>query len=301
MLVVPTSSPGGEYPSGAVSDIIAQSETLKTRVRQQAGFRPGSGVVGEVSGTDNWDEIARRRIEIRARGGTSREVEWDGENPEDLFVELVRDCAADAGRVLDVGCGEGSISRELAGIAKGVVGLDISRVALEEAATVSPEDNLCFVRAEARRLPFTNGVFDLICSRRGPGSESVQTLSEIRRAMRPGAMLVALIAGESHRIETQEIFGRGLNWPPVKPVRFAIPERLQAAGLELVSFAEYYGSSYYPDIDAYAAALGCTSLIPDFDPEKDARFLREVERKLATDRGIRDTEHAAVVAGRRAD
>ena len=252
-----------------------------------------------MSETDNWDEIARRRIEVKARGGLNREIEWDGENPEDLFVELARDCAADAGRVLDVGCGEGSMSREIAAIAKQVVGLDISAVALEEAARTSPEGNPCFVRADARRLPFTDGVFDLICSRRGPASGSVQTLSEVRRVMRSGTMFVALAVGESHRIETQEVFGRGVNWPPVKPIRFAIPEQLQATGMELVSFAEYYGSSYYPDIDAYAAVLSCTPLIPNFDPEKDARLLREVQRQLATDRGIRDTEHVAVFVARR--
>lgn len=249
---------------------------------------------GEVNDTQDWDLIARSRQELHRIGGPVRELEWEGDDPDQLFRELALDCASRVANVLDLGCGEGRFGREMAEEAGCVIGLEISRVAVEAAMQPPAPENLCFVRADARALPFVADAFDLVCSRRGPGAESIETLAEVRRVLRPGAMLVGLAVGELHRIEAQEIFGRGQHWPPAKPVRFAIPEKLAEAGLKLASFAEYYASGYYPDIAAYAALLGATPIIPRFNPEKDAIFLREVARKLTTDRGIRDTEHMAI-------
>lgn len=245
-----------------------------------------------------WDRIARNRIEARASGGAARELEWEGDDPEALFAALALDAAAAASSVLDVGCGEGRFARELAGAADQVVGIDISETAISEAVSGDQRRNLTFVPGDARAMPFEDAAFDLVCSRRGPIADP-EVLNEVRRVMRPGAQLVALMPGESHRIETQEIFGRGLGWPPSRPIRFTAPEMVRDAGLELVFFAECYGASYCSDIAAFAAHLRSIPIIPDFDPAKDGAMLREVERKLATPRGIRDTEHMAVFIARK--
>ena len=246
-----------------------------------------------MNNSEYWDKLARRRIELRHNSNINWQLEWENEDPEVVFADLVIGYAKEAEMVLDVGCGEGQMSREIAGFAKTVVGVDLSKTALDEAAGLSPE---YYVQADASKLPFVSEVFDLIYSHRGPGSESMESLAEIRRVMKPGTVLLALAIGELHRIETQEIFGRGLKWPPAKPLRFAIPEKLASAGLEMISFSEYYAMCHYPDIQSYTARLEADSIIPDFDAQKDSAFLHQIERKLTTSRGISETEHVALFA-----
>lgn len=248
---------------------------------------------------DYWERVAERRIRLRHSGGANREIVWDEDDPELLFADLIRDSAGRAGAVLDIGCGEGRLARELARSTGLVVGLDVSSVALREALAGGAEVE--YVRADALALPFVDGVFDLVSSRRGPVSGSCDALREISRVLAPGGQLVALMIGEAHRIETQEIFGRGINWPPVQPARFAAPERLAGVGLEMIYFAECYATTHYPDIEAFADHLETIPTIPRFDRDKDAALLREVSRKLTTDRGIRDTEHMAVFVARKPD
>lgn len=149
-------------------------------------------------------------------------------------------------------------------------------------------------------VPSDGGPYDLVCLRCERGLPETETLAEIAQCLAQDGGVVGIAAGESHRIETQEIFGRGAGWPPAQPARFALPVRLAAAGLELVSFAEYYGVSYCPDIEFLAADLQHSGLIPSFDRVGDALFLREVGRKLTTERGIRDTEHFVVFVARKA-
>ncbi len=244
----------------------------------------------ESNGADGWDEIASRR-----------ELEWEGDNPDELFRELVNDYAGSASDVLDVECGDGSMARETAKLARRVVGVDMSRVALAEATGKSSEGNVRFVQAAPAHLPFADRVFDLAYSCAGAISRKTEILAEIGRVIKPGALLVALAMGESHWIETQEIFGRGLNWPPARPVRFAIPDQVEQAALTLIFFAEYYGSCHSPDVDSFVDLLETTPLIPGFDREKDAALLREIRRKLTTQQGIRNTQHAAVYVARKAD
>ena len=64
----------------------------------------------------------------------------------------------DAHRVLEVGCGTGHFTRWLRGIGLKPVGLDLSRAMLAEA---KGPDQLTLVQADAHRLPFGDGAFDV--------------------------------------------------------------------------------------------------------------------------------------------
>ena len=254
-----------------------------------------------MSDPNYWDSLARKRQEIKSRGPLRQTLEWEADDPAQLFAQLLSEHAKDAQLALDLGCGEGSTARTVAGLAGCVVACDMSALALQTAARLTAHPNIHYVQADADAMPFSDSSFDLAYSRRGPALESRQALLEAARVMSHRAVLVGLAVGESHRIETQEIFGRGRGWGPVTPVRFSIPQKVAATGLELIFFSEYYANGYYPDIHTYSELLAATPLIPDFDPEKDAVFLREVERKLKTDRGIRDTEHMAIFIARKPD
>jgi SAM-dependent methyltransferase len=72
---------------------------------------------------------------------------------------------ARARRVLDVACGEGYGSALLADAAAAVTGVDISPAAITHARNAyAAKTNLKFVEASCDKLPFDDGVFDLVVS-----------------------------------------------------------------------------------------------------------------------------------------
>lgn len=93
--------------------------------------------------------------------------------------------------VLEYGCGTGSKAFELATLARRVVGIDISEVAMEiahqESIRRDVADKCEFVTMNAEALQFESNSFDLIC---GAGIlhhlNLDLALSEIARVLRPG-------------------------------------------------------------------------------------------------------------------
>ncbi len=74
-----------------------------------------------------------------------------------FYRMIARRMAPRAGeRILDSGCGGGSLLRELVECSR--VGIDISDVALAEARRTDPDAHLALAQGE--RLPFDDGVFD---------------------------------------------------------------------------------------------------------------------------------------------
>lgn len=61
---------------------------------------------------------------------------------------------------LDVGCGEGRLSRDLAALGHRVIGVDSSPTMLTAAREADPESD--YVEADATELPFDDGVADLV-------------------------------------------------------------------------------------------------------------------------------------------
>lgn len=97
-------------------------------------------------------------------------------------------------RVLDIGCGTGAVSRDLAMRADvaDVIGADLTPILLERARRLSEGiDGLTFVEADARALPFPERTFDVVVMHtllcHVPEPESV--LAEAARVLRPGGWL----------------------------------------------------------------------------------------------------------------
>jgi SAM-dependent methyltransferase len=63
-------------------------------------------------------------------------------------------------RTLEVGCGEGRVTRDLAARGHRVVGLDCSPALLRHA--VAADAGGCYVRADGAALPFADAAFDLV-------------------------------------------------------------------------------------------------------------------------------------------
>ena len=104
---------------------------------------------------------------------------------------LARAVSASARVVLDLACGSGPMSRELARPGRMVVGLDLSEYELALAAGQSPGP---WVRADGLHLPFRDGSVDVVTSSMGlvvvqPMS---QVLAEVARVLRPGGVLAGI-------------------------------------------------------------------------------------------------------------
>jgi SAM-dependent methyltransferase len=104
---------------------------------------------------------------------------------------LARAVSATATVVVDLACGSGPMSRELARPGRTVVGLDISQYELALAATRSGGP---WVQADGLQLPFRDGSVDVVTS--SLGLVVVQplgrVLAEVSRVLRPGGVLAAI-------------------------------------------------------------------------------------------------------------
>lgn len=100
-------------------------------------------------------------------------------------------------RVLDIGCGAGTdslVAAQMVGPAGSVTGIDMTPEMLDKARTsaaVMDVDNVRFVEADAERLPFEDGSFDVVISNGVidliPDKDAV--FSEIFRVLVPGGRI----------------------------------------------------------------------------------------------------------------
>jgi 2-polyprenyl-3-methyl-5-hydroxy-6-metoxy-1,4-benzoquinol methylase len=100
-------------------------------------------------------------------------------------------------RVLDLGCGDGRFTAEIATSGARVVGAEVAQAAIDRARAHHPE--LEFERVEIDgELPFVDGAFELVWASEviEHVSDTARWLSEVRRVLRPRGVL--LITTPSH-------------------------------------------------------------------------------------------------------
>ena len=157
-----------------------------------------------------------------------------------------------ADRIVDVGCGTGHSTRDVARIASegGATGIDLSTRMLELARKRSAGeglDNVTFLRGDAQVFPFESGSFDVAMSSFGAMffNDPVAAFTNIGRGVRSGGTL-ALLAWRSlpenewlMALRGALALGRDLPTPPPDaptPFSLADPERVRgilgAAGFD---------------------------------------------------------------------
>jgi 2-polyprenyl-6-hydroxyphenyl methylase/3-demethylubiquinone-9 3-methyltransferase len=153
-------------------------------------------------------------------------------------------------RVLDVGCGAGFLTNELARRGHQVVGLDAAADSLEVAAAHDVTGDVNYVQGDARALPWPDGTFDAVCAMdllehvEEPG----QVVEEAARVLAPGGRFYFHTFNRTWLAWLVVI--KGVEWfvrntPPHMHVLrlFVTPEELtatcEAVGLDVV---ELHGS-----------------------------------------------------------
>lgn len=112
-------------------------------------------------------------------------------------------------RVLDIGCGAGYGSAELANAAVSVTGIDISADAVAYATEHYARPNLTFQQASAVSLPFPDASFDLVVA-----FEVIEHLTdwqlliaEARRVLAPAGQFVVSTPNKSYYAESRRLDG----------------------------------------------------------------------------------------------
>ena len=100
-------------------------------------------------------------------------------------------------RVLDLGCGDGRFTAEIAAAGASVVGAEVAQAAIDRARARYPELEFARVEIDAE-LPFADGAFDLVWASEviEHVSDTARWLSEVRRVLTPRGVL--LITTPSH-------------------------------------------------------------------------------------------------------
>ncbi|MGI3199043.1 class I SAM-dependent methyltransferase [Streptomyces sp. GLT-R25] len=157
----------------------------------------------------------------------------------------------DTDSVLDIGCGNGRLTRLAAGRGARALGVDLSVPMLERArASAADEklDNVSFVQGDAQVYPFPEAGFDVALSRFGVMffADPVAAFANIGGALRPGGRLAFVCPQAFSRMEQSVILAAVAEHVPLPdlskddtktgPASFADPERttgvLRDAGFE---------------------------------------------------------------------
>jgi SAM-dependent methyltransferase len=218
--------------------------------------------------------------------------------------------------VLDIGCGAGLTTRDVARTAASVVGVDVSAPMLAQASQRSERDglrNISFVQADAQTHPFPAGQFDLALSRFGTMffADPVAAFTNIGRALRPGGRLVQLVWQSGDRQEwsvaIHDAFGAK---PPLDAKAFSLadPETTESvltaagfAGVIVAGLREpvYYGPDAASALDAALALRMTQDLMADADSDRGLDRLRTVLDAHQTSAGVAFDSRAWLVTARR--
>ena len=204
--------------------------------------------------------------------------------------------------VLDVGCGPGEFTLQMARKARSVVGIDVSHVALGLAKrnlAKAGARNVLFRYGDIRRLPFPNETFDLVYSRRGPASVDKHNLSEVVRVLRPKGILMEITIGERDKQNLAEIFGRGQMLGFRGQVSTVKMKWLREVGFKEAQSRDYVGTEVFRSMDDLLVRLRSAPIIPSFDPAKDQFALNRVKAECKTDRGIETPVHRVVLLAKK--
>ncbi len=152
-------------------------------------------------------ELVQRQYATEAGLATRRDAQTrflEGENAFDVALAAVVE--AQPQRVLEVGCGMGQLAERIAAsLPAQVVATDLSPRMVELAQARGLDARV----ADVQELPFAGGEFD--CAVAGWMLYHVPDLdgglSELRRVLEAGGLLVAVTIGDEHMAEVWELVG----------------------------------------------------------------------------------------------
>lgn len=225
--------------------------------------------VGSVVGWD-FSQIEKRTKTIGEK--------WD-------FLGIVRNYVTRETVLLDVGTGGGKKLLYVAKFVTRAYGIDNSKGMIATASRnlrESKMSNVEFILADAKNLPFPKESLDVAMCRQAPFC-----CEEVFYVLKSHGVFLTQQVGEEDKHNIKDVFRRGQSFGE-KPGRFMREsvQELKRAGFEISRKDAYNATEYYADMADLIFLLRNTPLIPDFDIEKDERYLEEIEKRYKTSDGI---------------
>jgi len=222
-------------------------------------------------------------------------------------------------RVLDVGCGPGALTTELARRlgATGVSAIDPAEHFVERCRARVPEADV--QRAAAEELPFENGTFDTALSQLVVSfmRDADTGVTEMRRVVRPGGAVAACMWADGEMeilgvfwgaASTVDSAGRDADLRMRYRKREELEGLLERAGLEEIRAERLSVESEYEGFDAFWEALRTAAAGPigafyaKLDDDQRARLRDECRSRLGNPQGSFTLTAAAwAVCGRAGD
>lgn len=155
----------------------------KVATRGAAGAVRNDPTLGWLSGLEHV-----RRVEP----GSIMGADWGG---LETFVDTFRDTVPAGAAALEIGCGGGRVTRLLRPLVASLDAVDVSTAVLDEARRVEPDAKYFVVEGMGENLP--DAAYDAVASHdvfvHFELDECARYLSNVRRSMRPGGVLVVSV------------------------------------------------------------------------------------------------------------
>ena len=118
------------------------------------------------------------------------------------YHSVILDALANTvGRVLDVGCGEGTLTRELGTRVADVTGIDVDASSIDLARRTTAAPNVHYVQSDVLVAPFRPESFDAIVSVAALHHLDLEDgLTQMVSLLRPGGVLAAVGLARSRRV-----------------------------------------------------------------------------------------------------
>ena len=220
-------------------------------------------------------DLSRRLWEEHASWWIEGFTEGADPEYEDQIIPLAVAEQGGAGRVLDLGCGDGQIARALASTGVSVVGVDPTTNQIDVAAERA--GGPVFAQAGAAVLPFSDGAFDgvIACLVFEHIDDVDAAIGEVSRVLRPGGRFTFLL---NHPL----LQTPGSGWiddhmvdPPEQYWRIG-PYLVEAETVEQVELGVHIRFLHRP-LSRYLNALAAVGLVLERmdEPAPPERFLAQ--------------------------
>ncbi len=205
-------------------------------------------------------------------------------------------------RVLDLGCGDGALTEQIADLVPGgeVVGIDAS-VGMIDTARSKECDNLHFLLMDIRDLDFDSD-FDLIFSNAALHwvKDHRRLLQSVRRALCDGGKIRFSFAGDGNCSHFFEVireamalgafrkYFEGFKWPWYMPSAEEYSALVESSGLRQARVWSENADRYFSDAETMIKWIDQPSLVPFLAQVAD--FDRKALRDLVVERMIEKTQ-----------
>lgn len=245
---------------------------------------------------DFYDKVAKKFGKYHT--GARYITEYPNGEPEKVFKDKLLELSGKDKTVLDIGCADGRFTLSIASNFKRVIAIDISTGMLNAAKKIqekSPVTNVSFEKQNAEKTTYSNEMFDIIFSRRGP-----TPFSEFYRLLKLNGYFAGINIGEKDCVEIKKIFGRGQGYREWNTSRLEKDKRkLKDAGFKVIFAQDYLYNEYYLSYEDLDLFLQGVPIFEDFDSKKDRKLLEEYVMKFKTKKGIKFPRHRVVIVAKR--